>query len=68
MQLLSQLRCQRRDLERRVVVMFEHFLPSICVPAVLARLDVSVERAERVLAEVAEVAEVAEGQALPAPA
>lgn len=45
--------------------MFEHFLPSICVPAVLARLDVSVERSERVLAE---VAEVAEGQALPAPA
>ncbi|MFF7310808.1 ScbR family autoregulator-binding transcription factor [Streptomyces sp. NPDC008137] len=63
-QLLSQLRCQRRDLERRVVVMFEHFLPSICVPAVLARIDVSVGRVERVLAE----AEVAEGRVLPAPA
>jgi hypothetical protein len=50
-QLLSQLRCQRQDLERRVVVMFEHFLPSIAVPAVLARLDISVERAERVLAQ-----------------
>ncbi|MEU3889270.1 ScbR family autoregulator-binding transcription factor [Streptomyces sp. NPDC029041] len=51
-QLLSQLRCQREDLERRVVVLFEHFLPSITVPAVLARLDVSVERAGRLLAQV----------------
>ncbi|MFF7735346.1 ScbR family autoregulator-binding transcription factor [Streptomyces sp. NPDC007984] len=51
-QLLSQLRCQRQDLERRVVVLFEHFLPSITVPAVLARLDVSVGRAERLLAQV----------------
>jgi hypothetical protein len=50
-QLLSQLRCQRQDLGRRVVVMFEHFLPGIAVPAVLARLDISVERAERVLAQ-----------------
>ncbi|WP_086563744.1 ScbR family autoregulator-binding transcription factor [Streptomyces africanus] len=50
-QLLSQLRCQRQDLERRIVVMFEHFLPSIAVPAVLARLDISAERAERVLAQ-----------------
>ncbi|MFD5336308.1 ScbR family autoregulator-binding transcription factor [Streptomyces hawaiiensis] len=50
-QLLSQLRCQRQDLERRVVVLFEHFLPSITVPAVLARLDISVARAERVLAQ-----------------
>ncbi|MGW0497359.1 ScbR family autoregulator-binding transcription factor [Streptomyces sp. NPDC003007] len=51
-QLLSQLRCQRRDLERRVVVLFEHFLPSITVPAVLARLDITVDRAENVLAQV----------------
>jgi hypothetical protein len=51
-QLLSQLRCQRQDLERRVVVLFEHFLPSITVPAVLARLDISVDRAERLLAHV----------------
>ncbi|MFE6094300.1 ScbR family autoregulator-binding transcription factor [Streptomyces massasporeus] len=51
-QLLSQLRCQRQDLERRVVVLFEHFLPSITVPAVLARLDVTVGRAERLLAQV----------------
>ncbi|MEV5440069.1 ScbR family autoregulator-binding transcription factor [Streptomyces sp. NPDC052682] len=50
-QLLSQLRCQREDLERRVVVLFDHFLPSVAVPAVLARLDISAERAGRVLAE-----------------
>ncbi|KJK40296.1 gamma-butyrolactone-binding protein [Streptomyces variegatus] len=50
-QLLSQLRCQRQDLERRVVVLFEHFLPSITVPAVLARLDISVDRADWLLAQ-----------------
>ncbi|MEU3855675.1 ScbR family autoregulator-binding transcription factor [Streptomyces sp. NPDC029554] len=50
-QLLSQLRCQRQDLEHRVVVMFEHFLPSIAVPAVLARLDITHDRAQRILAE-----------------
>ncbi|MEU9625597.1 ScbR family autoregulator-binding transcription factor [Streptomyces luteogriseus] len=50
-QLLSQLRCQRQDLERRVVVLFEHFLPSITVPAVLARLDITVARAERLLTQ-----------------
>ncbi|KOX00629.1 gamma-butyrolactone-binding protein [Streptomyces sp. NRRL B-1140] len=68
-QLLSQLRCQREDLERRVVVLFEHFLPSITVPAVLARLDVSEERAERLLARI--LSEEAAGPAqdsVPAPA
>ncbi|GAB2865615.1 ScbR family autoregulator-binding transcription factor [Streptomyces deserti] len=50
-QLLSQLRCQREDLERRVVVLFDHLLPGIAVPAVLARLDISEGRAERVLAD-----------------
>lgn len=67
-QLLSQLRCQRQDLERRVVVLFEHFLPSITVPAVLARLDVTVGRAERLLAQVRseeDVAAVPEGATVP---
>lgn len=50
-QLLSQLRCQRRDLEHRVVVLFHHMLPGIAVPAVLARLDISPGRAGRLLAE-----------------
>ncbi|MFE9771233.1 ScbR family autoregulator-binding transcription factor [Streptomyces sp. NPDC005931] len=50
-QLLSQLRCQRQDLEHRVVVLFHHLLPGVAVPAVLARLDISEHRADRVLAE-----------------
>jgi len=50
-QLLSQLRCQRRDLEHRVVVLFHHMLPGIAVPAVLARLEISAERAERIFAQ-----------------
>lgn len=50
-QLLSQLRCQRQDLEHRVVVLFHHLLPGISVPAVLARLDISENRAARLMAE-----------------
>ncbi|GAA3200643.1 MULTISPECIES: ScbR family autoregulator-binding transcription factor [Streptomyces] len=50
-QLLSQLRCQRQDLEHRVVLLFHHMLPGVAVPAVLARLDISPDRAERVLGE-----------------
>ncbi|MFF1277051.1 ScbR family autoregulator-binding transcription factor [Streptomyces marokkonensis] len=50
-QLLSQLRCQRQDLEHRVVVLFHHILPGVAVPAVLARLDISPDRAGRLLAE-----------------
>lgn len=50
-QLLPQLRRQCQDLERRVVVMFERFLPSIAVPAVLTRLDITLDRAQRILAE-----------------
>jgi len=49
-QLLSQLRCQRQDLAQRVVVMFNRLLPSIAVPLILGQLDVSEDRAERVLA------------------
>ncbi|WP_331462000.1 hypothetical protein [Streptomyces sp. KMM 9044] len=47
----SQLRCQRQDLEHRVVVLFQHMLPGVAVPAVLARLDISADRGRRVLAE-----------------
>ncbi|MCX2922186.1 ScbR family autoregulator-binding transcription factor [Streptomyces sp. NEAU-W12] len=49
-QLLSQLRCQRQDLEHRVVVLFQHMLPGVAVPAVLARLDISADRGRRALA------------------
>lgn len=50
-QLMSQLRCQRQDLEHRVAVLFHHMLPGVAVPAVLARLDISQDRAGRLLAE-----------------
>jgi len=50
-QLLSQVRCQRQDLEHRVVVLFHHLLPGVAVPAVLARLEITQDRAGRLLAE-----------------
>ncbi|MFF5939044.1 hypothetical protein [Streptomyces sp. NPDC012508] len=50
-QLLSQLHSQRRDLPERAVVLLESFLPAIAVPAVLARLDITPDRASRLLAE-----------------
>ncbi|NJP51175.1 TetR/AcrR family transcriptional regulator [Streptomyces sp. SBST2-5] len=50
-QLLSQLRCQREDLERRVVILFHHLLPGIAVPAVLARLDIAENRAAGLVAQ-----------------
>ncbi|MEV8594357.1 ScbR family autoregulator-binding transcription factor [Streptomyces sp. NPDC052012] len=50
-QLLSQLRCQREDLEHRVVILFHHLLPGIAVPAVLARLDISENRAAGLVAQ-----------------
>lgn len=48
-QLLSQLRCQRRDLPQRTVVLLESFLPAVAVPAMLARLEITPDRAERLL-------------------
>ncbi|BFO13660.1 hypothetical protein SHKM778_00480 [Streptomyces sp. KM77-8] len=50
-QLLSQVRCQRQDLEHRVVVLLHHLLPGVAVPAVLARLEITRDRAGRLLAE-----------------
>ncbi|MEZ3180109.1 TetR family transcriptional regulator [Streptomyces pimonensis] len=50
-QLLSQLRCQRQDLEHRAAALFHHMLPGVAVSAVLARLDISHDRAGRLLAE-----------------
>jgi len=44
-QVYSQILSQREDLEARVVSLFEHLLPGIAVPAVLARLRISTERA-----------------------
>ncbi|WP_411107594.1 ScbR family autoregulator-binding transcription factor [Streptomyces sp. cmx-4-9] len=44
-QIYSQMLSDRKDLEERVVSLFEHLLPSIAVPAVLNSLVVSAERA-----------------------
>ncbi|GGO94291.1 ScbR family autoregulator-binding transcription factor [Wenjunlia tyrosinilytica] len=45
LQLMSQILSDRADLEDRVVVMFNHILPSIAVPALLGTLDISADRA-----------------------
>ncbi|MEV7889030.1 ScbR family autoregulator-binding transcription factor [Streptomyces sp. NPDC002817] len=44
-QVYSQILAQREDLEARVVSLFEHLLPGLAVPAVLARLEISTARA-----------------------
>lgn len=44
-QVYSQILSQREDLEARVVSLFEHLLPGLAVPAVLARLEISTARA-----------------------
>ncbi|UQA90936.1 ScbR family autoregulator-binding transcription factor [Streptomyces halobius] len=44
MQMMSQALANRADLNRRLTVFHQHTLPSIAVPAVLARLDLDPER------------------------
>ncbi|NEB13866.1 TetR/AcrR family transcriptional regulator [Streptomyces coelicoflavus] len=46
-QLYSQILNGREDLEDRVVAVFQHLLPSVAVPAVLNRIEVSKERVVR---------------------
>ncbi|MEW2319458.1 ScbR family autoregulator-binding transcription factor [Streptomyces bauhiniae] len=50
-QWMSQILCERRDLTHRVLVMFQHLLPSIAVPQILPTLDLDDGRAESLLAE-----------------
>ncbi|MDX2919834.1 MULTISPECIES: ScbR family autoregulator-binding transcription factor [Streptomyces] len=50
-QILSHILTGRRDLTVRVAALLAHLLPTIAVPAVLARLDIATDRGERVLAE-----------------
>ncbi|MFJ6618980.1 ScbR family autoregulator-binding transcription factor [Kitasatospora sp. NPDC091335] len=52
-QIQSQKMSGRMDLERRIAVMYQHLMPSIAVPGVLATLDLGVDRGGRVLAELA---------------
>lgn len=51
-QAMSQARCNRADLGHRVAVLLRHVLPSISTPALLAALDLSPDRGERVFHEV----------------
>ncbi|MCC3771574.1 ScbR family autoregulator-binding transcription factor [Streptomyces sp. UNOC14_S4] len=48
---LSQTVSGRRDLERRAICLYEHLMPGVAVPAVLARLDIAPGRGARALAE-----------------
>lgn len=50
-QALSHALCGRMDLEDRVSVLLTHVLPTVAVPDVMAKLDVSPGRGSRVLAE-----------------
>ncbi|MCX4591813.1 ScbR family autoregulator-binding transcription factor [Streptomyces sp. NBC_01549] len=46
---LSQVLCERKDLEHRISRLLHYVLPSIALPPVLAMLDISEDRAQRVL-------------------
>ncbi|MEV4872506.1 ScbR family autoregulator-binding transcription factor [Streptomyces syringium] len=48
---MSQAINNRADLERRASVLYEHVMPSVVVPSVLARLDMAPGRGARALAE-----------------
>lgn len=52
-QIQSQKLTGRSDLEQRIASLFEHLMPSIAVPGVLATLRVHPERGAQVVAEVA---------------
>ncbi|MBO1420022.1 ScbR family autoregulator-binding transcription factor [Streptomyces sp. FH025] len=52
-----QIQCRktsgRAELERRVAVLYQHLMPSVAVPGVLASLDLAPDRGGRVAAELA---------------
>ncbi|MHC0433523.1 ScbR family autoregulator-binding transcription factor [Streptomyces sp. O3] len=50
-QVLSHIMTGREDMSERVADMYRHLMPSVAVPGVLARLDFSQERADRVFDE-----------------
>ncbi|MEV0531932.1 ScbR family autoregulator-binding transcription factor [Kitasatospora sp. NPDC050463] len=52
-QIQSQKLSDRTDLERRIADLFQHVLPSVAVPGVLASLELDADRGARVVAEVA---------------
>lgn len=61
-QFVSQAVAGWADLERRTADLFEHVLPALATPAVLARLDTAPDRGSRVIAE-AEAVSVTAGAA-----
>lgn len=63
---MSQAVTGRADLERRAIALYEHVMPSVAVPSVLARLDMAPGRGARALAEAARLC--AAGAAGPPPA
>ncbi|MFJ7159634.1 ScbR family autoregulator-binding transcription factor [Streptomyces sp. NPDC101118] len=50
-QVYSQTLTDRDDIEFRVAGVYQHIVPSIATPAVLARLDIAPDRGARVVAE-----------------
>ncbi|MFE2013915.1 ScbR family autoregulator-binding transcription factor [Streptomyces sp. NPDC059491] len=50
-QAMSQILCDREDLAHRVSVLLQHFMPSICTPALLTGLDLTEERVALLAAE-----------------
>ncbi|MFC9701713.1 ScbR family autoregulator-binding transcription factor [Streptomyces sp. NPDC055721] len=44
-QAMSQVMCDRRDLAHRVSVLLQHYMPSVCTPALLTSLELTTERA-----------------------
>ncbi|MFF9364696.1 ScbR family autoregulator-binding transcription factor [Streptomyces griseoluteus] len=50
-QWMSQILCERADLDERVTVLLRHLLPSITLPQLMPTLDLAPDRAERLLAQ-----------------
>ncbi|WP_171164497.1 ScbR family autoregulator-binding transcription factor [Streptomyces sp. I05A-00742] len=57
---MSQVVTGRADLERRAISLYEHVMPSVAVPSVLARLDMAPGRGARALAEAEQLREAQE--------
>ncbi|MEV0375560.1 ScbR family autoregulator-binding transcription factor [Streptomyces sp. NPDC050636] len=62
LQIMSKVLTDHADLCRRLTVFHEHIMPSIAVPAILARLDLDPERGAKLDAEI-QARALAEGEA-----
>ncbi|WP_030417110.1 ScbR family autoregulator-binding transcription factor [Streptomyces sp. NRRL S-1448] len=61
LQMMSQAFSNRADLSHRLTVFFQHTLPSIAVPAILAKLNLEADRGEKLNAELQRKAQSAAG-------